>query len=106
MRKLLAKLLCTILVLPPGGAADLTSVALMACGVGTLLHVIRFKLPWTPYYYGTGVVSVLGITTTQIVIGLNSISNLLVSILTAEVIDACCLAYSVTGLWQFELTSC
>ena len=60
--------------------ADLTSVALMACGVGTLLHVIRFKLPWTPYYYGTGVVSVLGITTTQIVIGLNSISNLLVRV--------------------------
>lgn len=59
--------------------ADLTSVALMACGVGTLLHVIRFKLPWTPFYYGTGVVSVLGITTTQIVIGLNSINNLLVS---------------------------
>lgn len=65
--------------LTPLGDADLTSAALMACGVGTLLHVIRFKLPWTPYYYGTGVVSVLGITTTQIVIGLNSISNLLVS---------------------------
>ncbi len=57
-------------------AADLTSVALMACGIGTFFHVVRFKIPFTRYYYGTGIVSVLGITTTQIVIGLNSISNL------------------------------
>ena len=56
--------------------ADLTSVALMACGIGTFFHVVRFKIPYTRYYYGTGIVSVLGITTTQIVIGLNSISTL------------------------------
>lgn len=48
----------------------------MACGIGTFFHVVRFKLPFTRYYYGTGIVSVLGITTTQIVVGLNSISNL------------------------------
>ena len=48
----------------------------MACGIGTFFHVIRFKIPYTRYYYGTGIVSVLGITTTQIVIGLNSISTL------------------------------
>ena len=70
---------CHVICVSVCVCADLTSVALMACGVGTLLHVIRFKLPWTPFYYGTGVVSVLGITTTQIVIGLNSINNLLVS---------------------------
>ena len=60
----------------PNCTADLTSAALMACGIGTLFHVIRFRLPFTRYYYGTGIVSVLGITTTQIVIGLNSISAL------------------------------
>lgn len=60
----------------PHCTADLTSAALMACGIGTLFHVIRFRLPFTRYYYGTGIVSVLGITTTQIVIGLNSISAL------------------------------
>lgn len=55
----------------------LTSVALMACGIGTFFHVVRFKIPFTRYYYGTGIVSVLGITTTQIVVGLNSISDLM-----------------------------
>lgn len=60
-------------------AADLTSVALMACGIGTFLHVVRFKIPYTRFYYGTGIVSVLGITTTQIVVGLNSISQLQVA---------------------------
>lgn len=53
----------------------------MACGIGTFFHVVRFKIPFTRYYYGTGIVSVLGITTTQIVIGLNSISSLMVPLL-------------------------
>ena len=69
---------CVILVTEPVFVADLTSVALMACGIGTFFHVVRFKIPFTRYYYGTGIVSVLGITTTQIVVGLNSISDLMV----------------------------
>lgn len=69
---------CVLLGIEPMFAADLTSVALMACGIGTFFHVVRFKIPFTRYYYGTGIVSVLGITTTQIVVGLNSISDLMV----------------------------
>lgn len=43
--------------------ADLVGVSLIASGIGTIAHVIRFRLfsaGGRTFYYGTGVVSVMG----------------------------------------------
>ena len=46
-----------------GFGTDLVGVSLIASGIGTIVHVIRFKLftfRGKTFYYGTGVVSVMG----------------------------------------------
>ena len=41
-------------------------------GLGTIVHVIRLHIWRTKYYFGTGIVSVMGITTTQVSTQLSS----------------------------------
>ncbi|KAK9809309.1 hypothetical protein WJX73_003576 [Symbiochloris irregularis] len=70
----------TVTVLNPDQAITeyLVGVSLVASGIGTITHVIRFKLfslRGKTFYYGTGVVSVMGVTTTEVVIGLQVIAN-------------------------------
>lgn len=46
--------------------ADLVGVCLLASGLGTIVHVIQINIWRTRYVFGTGIVSVMGITTTQV----------------------------------------
>ena len=47
-------------------SADLVGVCLLASGLGTIVHVIQIPIWRTRFVFGTGIVSVMGITTTQV----------------------------------------
>jgi len=50
----------------------------MPAGFCTLLHVVQFRIPFTKYYYGSGIVSVCGTSFTTLSIGFTIVGNLLV----------------------------
>lgn len=55
----------------------LISYSLIVSGICTIVHVIRFKIPLTPLYYGTGIVSVIGISFTFLPLAQTSIKYMM-----------------------------
>jgi uracil-xanthine permease len=56
----------------------LISSALIVSGICTIVHVIQLKIPFVPLYYGTGVISVIGISFTFLPLAQTSIGYMMV----------------------------
>lgn len=55
----------------------LISSALIVSGIFTIVHVIQLKIPFTPLYYGTGIISVIGISFTFLPLAQSSIGYMM-----------------------------
>lgn len=61
----------------PGLTQHLISYSLIVSGFFTIIHVIQLKIPFTPLYYGTGVISVIGISFTFLPLGQSAIKSMM-----------------------------
>jgi len=57
-------------------AQYIISAALIVSGLASLVQVLRFRIPFTPYFLGTGLLSVMGISFTFLPIAQSSIQNM------------------------------
>ncbi|KAL8958523.1 MAG: hypothetical protein Q9193_004437 [Seirophora villosa] len=65
--------------LAPGDAQYLVSASLIVCGILSMIQITRFHIYKTPYYIGTGLISVVGTSFTVIPVATGAFSQMYAS---------------------------